>query len=475
MRRRDFIKTVIMGGSVAAMFPDVLTAGFAQAAIAADAWQSIMPGILARIQAPAFPKRDFVITRFGARADGKTDSSRAFKNAIAACNQAGGGRVVVPPGTFLTGALQLKSNVNLYVAKGATVKFSKNADDYLPVVFTRWEGTELMNYSPFIYAFEQKNIAITGAGTLDGQSGNDSWWPWNGRANYGWREGTPNQRTDRTALQEMAEQGVPVSQRVFGAGHYLRPQFIQPYRCTNVLIEGVQIINSPMWEIHPVLCTNVTVRGVKISSHGPNNDGCDPESCTDVLIENCDFDTGDDCIAIKSGRNADGRRLMAPTQNIIVRGCRMRDGHGGITVGSEITGGVRNLFAENCLLDSQNLDHALRVKNNAMRGGVLENFYFRNIEVGEVAHAVITIDFNYEEGAKGSYTPVVRNYQVDRLVSKKSKHAVDLQGLANAPILEFSLSNCTFEKAAEPSIVKNVSGLKLVNVKVNGAVLSQLP
>ena len=258
-----------------------------------------------------------------------------------------------------------------------------------------------MNYSPFIYAFDQKNIAITGNGTLDGQGNNEAWWPWNGRPQYGWKTGAPNQRTDRTALVEMIEKNVPVSERIFGEGHYLRPQFIQPYRCQNVLIQGVTIKNSPMWEIHPVLCTNVTVEKVSISSHGPNNDGCNPESCKDVLIKDCYFDTGDDCIAIKSGRNADGRRLNVPTENIVVQGCRMKDGHGGITVGSEISGGVRNLFAENCRLDSENLDHALRVKNNAMRGGLLENFYFRNIEVGQVAHAAITIDFNYEEGAKG--------------------------------------------------------------------------
>jgi len=272
----------------------------------------------------------------------------------------------------------------------------------------------------------------------------------------------------------MAEQGVPVNERIFGAGHYLRPQFIQPYRCQNVLIEGVQIINSPMWEIHPVLSTNVTVRGVKISSHGPNNDGCDPESCADVLIEECDFNTGDDCIAIKSGRNADGRRLNIPTQNIIVRNCRMRDGHGGITIGSEITGGVRNLFAENCRLDSPSLDHALRVKNNAMRGGLLENLHFRKLEVGQVAHAVITIDFNYEEGAKGSFTPVVRNYTVERLVSRKSKHALDVQGLPGAPIYDLRLADCTFENVAEDSIVKNIRGATLKNVRVNGKIIEKL-
>ena len=478
--RRDFLRNFIVGGAVVAVTPSTLLAniGDISRAVVRQAngpFEQVMPGILKRIKPPVFPKRDFPITKFGAKANETTDSTEAFRKAIATCNSAGGGRVVVPAGTFVTGAIHLKSNVNLHVSAGATIKFSKNPGDYLPVVFTRWEGTELMNYSPFIYAFEQTNIAITGEGTLDGQSGNDSWWPWNGRANYGWKQGDPNQRADRAALQNMGEQGVPVNQRVFGAGHYLRPQFIQPYRCKNVLIEGVRIINSPMWEIHPVLCTNVTVSGVKISSRGPNNDGCDPESCTDILIENCDFDTGDDCIAIKSGRNADGRRLNAPTQNIIIRGCRMRDGHGGITVGSEISGGVRNLFAEKCRLDSPNLDHALRVKNNATRGGLLENFYFRDIEVGQVAHAVITIDFNYEEGAKGNFTPILRNYSVERLVSGKSKHVADVQGLANAPIYDLRLDNCTFNNAAEPSIVKNVKGLNLVNVKVNGNVITQLP
>ena len=478
--RRDFLRNFIVGGAVVAVTPSTLLANIGDISRAvvrqADGpFEQVMPGILKRIKPPVFPKRDFPITKFGAKANETTDSTEAFRKAIAACNSAGGGRVVVPAGTFVTGAIHLKSNVNLHVSAGATIKFSKNPGDYLPVVFTRWEGTELMNYSPFIYAFEQTNIAITGEGTLDGQSGNDSWWPWNGRANYGWKQGDPNQRADRAALQNMGEQGVPVNQRVFGAGHYLRPQFIQPYRCKNVLIEGVRIINSPMWEIHPVLCTNVTVSGVKISSRGPNNDGCDPESCTDILIENCDFDTGDDCIAIKSGRNGDGRRLNAPTQNIIIRGCRMRDGHGGITVGSEISGGVRNLFAEKCRLDSPNLDHALRVKNNATRGGLLENFYFRDIEVGQVAHAVITIDFNYEEGAKGNFTPILRNYSVERLVSGKSKHVADVQGLANAPIYDLRLDNCTFNNAAEPSIVKNVKGLNLVNVKVNGNVITQLP
>ena len=465
--RRDFIKQML-AGSVALAFAPRLLAARAHLGIEASPWETTMPSILERIKPPRFPKRTFYLNRFGAKGDGVTDCTPAFRRAIDECSKAGGGRVIVPEGTYLTGAIHLKSNVNLEVSEGATIKFSTNPKDFLPVVFSRWEGVEVFNYSPFIYAFEQRNIAITGKGILDGQSNAEHWWPWNGRPQYGWKEGMPHQRPDRNALFTMAEKGVPVRERIFGEGHYLRPQFIQPYRCQNVLIEGVTVRNSPMWEIHPVLCRNLTIHNVHIDSHGPNNDGCDPESCSDVLIKNCYFDTGDDCIAIKSGRNADGRRLKAPTENIIVQDCVMKDGHGGITVGSEISGGVRNLFAENCKLDSPNLDHALRVKNNAMRGGLLENLHFRNIDVGQVAHAVITIDFNYEEGAKGSFTPVVRDYTVDRLHSTKSKHALDVQGLPGAPIINLRLTNCTFDNVAEGSIVKNVKDATLDNVKING-------
>jgi len=463
--RRQFLKDLTLTATAIALAPRLLTAS-------TDPWQSIFPSLLARIKPPHFPNRIFHLK---AKADGRTDCTAAFRNAINQCSKSGGGKVIVPAGTYLTGPIHLKSNVNLEVSEGATIKFSQNPKDYLPVVFSRWEGVELFNYSPFIYAFAQQNIAITGGGVLDGQSDNDHWWPWNGRPQYGWKEGIAHARGDRNALFKMAEDGVPVRDRVFGEGHYLRPQFIQPYRCQNVLIDGVTVQNSPMWEIHPVLCRNVIVQNVKIRSHGPNNDGCDPESCTDVLIKDCSFDTGDDCIAIKSGRNADGRRLKAPAENIIVQGCRMKDGHGGITVGSEISGGVRNLFAENCRLDSQNLDHALRVKNNAMRGGLLESLHFRNIEVGQVAHAVITIDFNYEEGAQGTFVPVVRDYTVDNLRSARSKHALDVQGLAGAPIVNLQLKNCTFDNVAEGNIVKNVKDATLDNVKINGRVVDALP
>jgi polygalacturonase len=478
--RREFLKSFLVGGAAFFVHQNFLNQAASQSELsfltklsADDGWAQV-PKILARIKPPVFPKRDFLITKYGANGDGKTDCTESFQKAIEACSKAGGGRVVVPKGEFLTGAIHLKSNVNLHVSKEAVIKFSQDPTKYLPVVFTRWEGMELMNYSPFIYAFEQENIAITGEGTLNGQSDNEHWWNWNGNRRYGWKEGMPNQRPDRNKLFQMAENNLPVRERIFGEGHYLRPQFIQPYRCKNVLIEGVTIANSPMWEIHPVLCANVTVRKVIIKTHGPNNDGCNPESCKDVLIENCYFDTGDDCIAIKSGRNADGRRLNVPTENVIVRGCQMKDGHGGVTIGSEISGGVRNVFAENCVMDSPNLDHALRVKNNAMRGGLLENLYFRNITVGQVAHAVITIDFNYEEGAKGNFIPVVRNYVVENLKSGKSKHALDVQGLSNAPIYAIKLKDCIFDNVAQSNVVANLKDTVLENVRLNGKVIESL-
>ncbi|MBC7798832.1 MAG: glycoside hydrolase family 28 protein [Pyrinomonadaceae bacterium] len=475
--RRDFLKQFAITGAGLLIgqhivsnqtFADKISSNFETV----DAWAQV-PQILARIKPPKFRNKDFQITKYGAKPDGVTDCTNAISKAIEVCSKSGGGRVVVPAGIFLTGAIHLKSNVNLHVSKGATLKFTKDPKAYLPVVFTRWEGMECMNYSPFIYAYEQTNIGITGEGTLDGQS-DQSFWLWHGNKKYGWKDGMPNQKADRAKLYEMMDKGVAVKNRIFGENHYLRPQFVQPYKCKNVLIEGVTVINSPMWEIHPVLCENVTIQNLNINSHGPNNDGCDPESCKDVLIKNCIFDTGDDCIAIKSGRNADGRRINVPTENVIVQDCTMKDGHGGITIGSEISGGVRNVFGLDCKLDSPNLDHALRVKNNASRGGLLENFYFKNITVGQVAHAVITIDFNYEEGAKGGFTPVMRNYVVENLTSGKSEYGVDLQGLDKAPIYNVFIKNTTFDKVEKGNIIRNLQGVKIENFKLNGKMLETL-
>lgn len=436
-------------------------------------WDEV-PAILQRIKPPAFPGRQFDITKYGALGNGKTDCTGALRRAIAACSQAGGGRVVVPEGVFYTGPINLRSNVNLHVAAGATLRFSRDPRAYLPLVYTRWEGLECMNYSAFIRADSQQNIAVTGDGTLDGNCDCQHWWPWKGRTDCGWKKGDPWQQQARNALLEQGAKDLPVSRRRFGEGSYLRPQFIEPYRSKNVLIEGVTITNSPMWQVHPVFCRNVTVRNIKALSHGPNNDGCNPDSCEDVLIENCMLDTGDDCIAIKSGRDRDGRRVGVPSRNIVIRGCQMKDGHGALTIGSEMSGGVRNIFAENCRLDSPNLNQALRFKTNAMRGGTIEHVFFRDITIGQVSDSVLQIDFNYEEGANGPERPVVRDIEVRGLSCKKSKYVLNLRGFPSAPIRDIRLINCTFEQAAEKDVIEHVQGLQLTDVRVNGKVIPKV-
>ena len=433
----------------------------------ADAW-SRMPEILARIRPPAFADQDFPITDFGAIEGGTVKATAAIRQAVEACHAAGGGRVVVPPGVFLSGSVHLRSNVALHVSEGATLRFSTDAADYLPAVYTRWEGFELMNYSPLIYAFEQENVAVTGSGTLDGQADNEHWWSWKGRKEYGWDGDEPEQSDARARLFMMADEGRPVEERVFGEGDFLRPSFVEFYRCQNVLIEGVTIVRSPMWLIHPTLCTNVTVRGITARSHGPNNDGCNPESCTDVLIESCFFDTGDDCIALKSGRNADGRRLATPIENVVVRDCTMRDGHGGVVIGSEMSGGARNVFAERCQMDSPNLDRVLRIKTNSVRGGFVEGVYMRDVTAGQVADAVIRINFLYEEGDAGDFDPVVRDIDVRRVTSEKSAYALYLIGYPEAPIRDVRLVDCQFSGVEEESIIENVEDLALENVTING-------
>jgi polygalacturonase len=432
-----------------------------------------MQAILARIHAPQFPGRAFDIVAYGAAAGAQKDASDAIAKAIDACSKAGGGRVVVPRGEFLTGPIHLKSNVNLHLDEGSTLKFSTDPKKYLPLVVTRFEGTECMNYSPLIYAFEQTNVAVTGTGMLDGQADNGHWWPWVGNARFGAKPGDPNARADADALVAMADKDVPVSQRIFGEGHYLRPNFFQPYRCTNVLIEGVSIRNSPMWELNPVLCRNVTVRNVKIASFGPNNDGCDPESCTDTLVEGCTFETGDDCIAIKSGRNRDGRRVGVACENLIVRDCTMKDGHGGVSLGSEGSGGIHNVFVDNCRMDSPNLQRALRLKTNTFRGGSYENVYFTNVTVGQVAEAVIEVDFFYpeyanKEGRGGPFQPLVKNVVVENVNSKTSKRAVYLRGYQSAPVSGVRIAHCSFGNVTEADVIENVKDLELIDDKRNG-------
>jgi len=421
--------------------------------VMANGWADYQ-AILARVHAPTFPDREYSIAQFGALAGSGNDATAAIAGAIDACHRAGGGRVLVPAGEFLTGPVVLKSNVNLHLAEGATLKFSTEPSRY-PTVFTRWEGIECMNYSTLIYAFGQENIAVTGKGTLDGQASDRNWWAWKA-----------TQKVDQLALIAMGENGVPVAERVFGPGHRLRPNFVQFYRCRNILIEDIRIRNSPMWELHPVLSSNITVRGVKIDSHGPNNDGCDPESCQDVLIENCEFNTGDDCIAIKSGKNNDGRRVNVASENIVVRGCRFLDGHGGVVLGSECSGHIRNVFVENCEMDSPRLDRALRFKDNAARGGILENVFMRNVKIGRVGESVLTIDLLYEEGPRGTHPVIVRNVQLENVTSSASPRVMHIAGYPGAIIDRIVFRDCAFRGVESTEVVSISGSIEFHNVVI---------
>lgn len=434
-----------------------------------DSW-AMAEQIRQQVQAPQFPDRNFDVREFGAKAGGKQDNSKAFAAAIAACNKAGGGTVLVTQGTYLCGPIHLLSNVNLHITKDATIAFSTDPKAYLPAVFTRWEGMEIMGYSPLIYAYGQTNIAVTGEGTLDGQANRTTWWPWKGSnfSSVDWGvAGVPTQEAARNKLMQDMENNVPVAQRQYADGSYLRPVFVQPYNCTNVLIEGITITNAPFWLLNPVRCENVTIDGVHFASHGPNSDGCDPESCKNVVIKNCLFETGDDCIAIKSGRNADGRRLNIPSENILISNCKMRNGHGGVVIGSEISGGVRNVFVENCEMSSPELERGIRVKTNSVRGGLIENLFVRNITIGEVQTAIV-IDFDYEEGDAGKFTPTVRNIDIRNLICQDAKQVFQVRGYKRSPIQNLHLTNCHFKKSSAIGVLEQLDNFATANVTING-------
>ena len=435
-----------------------------------DPWKK-MELIIKSIPQTQFADKTFNINDFGAIADGKTSNTLAFEKAIKACAGNGGGRVLVPNGKYLTGPIHLESNVNLHLEDNAEILFSINPKDY-PMVHTSWEGTELMNYSPLIYAKNKTNVAITGKGTLNGQADNTNWWIWSGGKDYGWKKGIPSQNDpqNREVLIEMAEKGVPVGDRIFGEGRYLRPNFIEFFECNTVLVKDITVINAPFWILHPIKTNNIIIDGVTVNSHGPNNDGCDPEYSQNVLIKNCTFNTGDDCIAIKSGRDADGRRVAIPSKNIIVQNCKMIDGHGGVVMGSEISAGVNNVFVENCVMDSPNLDRAIRIKTNSKRGGIVEDIYVRNLEVGTVKECVlrVTMFYNVYGSQTGNFIPTVRNINLENITVKNGgKYGVWAEGYEESPVENITLKNVVIAKVGEPYLLKNVKNINFINTNAN--------
>ena len=430
-----------------------------------------------------YPDRTVSITDFGAvPGDSLQLATEAINNAILAMNQAGGGTVLVPDGTFWTGPVTLKSNVNLHLADGATLKFSTDVKQYFPAVPSRWEGIDCNNTHPLIYAYGETNIALTGRGTIDGCASYDNWW---GRGRITERRPWPLDPADpkspmmegsRVRLLEWGESGAPMYERTYTEIDGLRPQTIHFNRCTTVLIEGVTLLNSPFWVIHPLMCNDLTVRGITANNNGPNGDGCDPESCRNVLIEDCVFNTGDDCIAIKSGRNEDGRKWAIPSENIIVRNCTMANGHGGVVIGSEISGGYRNLFVENCKMDSPNLDRVIRIKTSTARGGLIEGIHVRNVEVGQCREAVLRINLKYEqnEKARRGFIPEVRDVTLENVTCRKSTYGVRFDGLDDVVKIDgITLRNCSFEGVEKDPVLQSgrVGKVRFENTTINGKAL----
>ena len=431
------------------------------------------------IQLPKIAERQFLITSFGAKTTATAaQNQKAINKVISLVSKKGGGKVIIPKGTWNTGAIELKSHVNLVLEEGATLHFAFEPKLY-PLVRTSWEGLACWNYSPCIYAYKATDIAITGKGTIDGGGNNDTFWQWNGSPRFGYKEGVTKESQklgSRSKLLKMAEDGVPFDERKFGMGYGLRPQLVNMVHCERILIKDVKMSNSPFWVIHPLLSKNITVDGVYVWNEGPNGDGCDPEACENVLIQNCVFHTGDDCIAIKSGRNNDGRLWNQPSKNIIIRNCKMEDGHGGVVIGSEISGGCENVYAENCVMDSPHLERILRIKTNNCRGGQVQNINMRNVVVGQCKEAVVKINLDYErkEICYRGFEPIVNNVNVENVTCQKSDYGVLIIGRDSLEnVYDINIKNCKFDGVVkEPvKITGKTRNVKFDNLVINGSLV----
>lgn len=451
----------------------------AQPAVAAgDIWNTEYKKVEQSIRVPQFSEKTYLITKYGAKTTASAaQNQKAINKAIDKCSKKGGGKVVIPAGEWKTGAIRLKSGVNLVAEKGATILFSDDKSLY-PLVETSWEGLDLWNYSPLIYAYQEKDIAITGEGVFDGCASRTAWWPMCGAPRFGYNDQTSESqsRGSRNQLLKMSDNGTPISERKFGPGCGLRPQFVNFNQCDGILIEGVTFLNSPFWVLHPLKSKSVIVRNVRVDNDGPNGDGCDPESCDGVLIEGCHFNTGDDCIAIKSGRNADGRRRNMASQNMIIRRCKMENGHGGVVIGSEVSGGTRNIFVEDCDMDSPNLDRVIRLKTNTCRGGVTDGIYVRNIRVGQCGESVLKINLVYEpnEQAQRGFIPTVKNVYLENVNCNKSRYGVYIDGLKEScNVQNIQIKNCKWEGVAEKGnlLRGQMENVKFDNVTINGSLV----
>lgn len=386
--------------------------------------------------------RRFPITEFGADEQDQGRTSAAIAAAIAAAHANGAGMVVVPPGTWPTGPVHLRSNVNLHLERGATLLFSARPQDYLPPVMSTWEGLECFNYSPLVYAYDCENVAVSGQGRLQAQL--EVWRDWYAR---------PKAHMDALVeLYRMADALVPVAQRDMTRGQAnLRPQFIQFNRCRHVLVEDIHIVDSPFWTLHPYLCRDVVIRRVDIRAHGHNNDGVDPEMSRNVLIEDCVFDQGDDAVSVKSGRDRDAWRLGTPSRNIVMRNCRVMNGHQMMAIGSELSGGIENVLVENCHVDDSGprartaMMNLLYVKTNERRGGYVRNIHMNNVSAPRLAGGILNVetDVLYQwrtlmPTKERRLTPI-SGIHVSNVEVAEAKFVCQIKGQAELPVRDVRL------------------------------------
>lgn len=402
-----------------------------------------------------YPPRDFSITDYGAIQDSATNNAEAIAKAIAACNEAGGGRVVIPEGTWLTGPIHLKSNVNLHLAENAVLRFTDTPSDYLPAVMTSWEGMECYNYSPLVYAFECENVAITGKGTLSPKM--ETWKKWFAR---------PKPHMDALKnLYTMASTDVPVEKRQMAVGeNHLRPHLIHFNRCKNVLLDGFKIRESPFWTIHIYQCDGGIARNLDVKAHGHNNDGIDLEMARNFLVEDCTFDQGDDAVVIKAGRNRDAWRLNTPCENIVIRNCTILEGHTLLGIGSEISGGIRNIYMYNCTAP-QSVRRLFFIKTNHRRGGCIENIHMEKVRTGSVQRILeIDTDVLYQwKDLVPTYEERITRIQdifIKDITCDSANAVYELKGDSRLPIKNIAISDIQVNEVKD--FIKKVSNAEQV-------------
>lgn len=416
------------------------------------------PFEVAELDRPSFPDTTFDIRDYGAeqmKGDDSFKNTAAIHRAVKAAHAAGGGRVLIPEGDWLSGPIHLMSNINLHVAEGATVYFSEDKEDYLPVVRQRFEGVEAYNYSPMIYAFKLKNVAVTGKGTLDGQG--DHWWEWAEGKDFG-------ERTEVTK--------VPLSRRKYGKGAGLegmRPHFMIFWKSENILVEGITLKDSPMWNVHLLYSNKAIVRDVTVNSlRAPNGDGVVLDSSSDVLVEYNHFQTGDDAVVLKSGVNEEALKIDIPTQNIVVRNFEARNvrtGSGGIVFGSETSGGIKNVYVHDAHFEGT--DRGIRFKTERGRGNVIENIYIRDITMKDIESQAINFNSYYSGPGVTGPAPAIRNIDIRNIQIDGVPEPIELVGLPEQWLENITLKNVSVKNAEKGARITRVKNLKLHNVDIS--------